>query len=87
MAEADGIYTARNPSQGPSPIDRDEEGDGVSGKLTELPKSCLWFCLVLLGQIVKAEEYESPLVCGLALLGVTAGGWRDPKTIHQSCPP
>lgn len=39
------------------------EGD----MLSPLAKACLVFCLSLLDQRVRSTEYESPLVCVLAL--------------------
>ena len=45
--------------------------------LSPLAESCLVFCLALLDQRVRGTEYESPLVCALALLGITANGWRE----------
>ena len=35
------------------------------------------FCLSLLDQRVRSTEYESPLVCALALQSITAAGWRE----------
>jgi hypothetical protein len=45
--------------------------------LSPSAKACLVFCLTLLDQRVRGTEYESPLVCALALLGISADGWRE----------
>jgi hypothetical protein len=35
------------------------------------------FCIELLNQQIQYNEYESPLVCALAVLGVSERGWRE----------
>ena len=49
------------------------EGDTLS----PLAEACLVFYLSLLDQRVRSTEYESPLVCALALQSMTAAGWRE----------
>lgn len=62
--------------ESPADSSDDEEG-GDAGRLSGLPEACLWFCTTLLNQMIQKKEYESPLICGLALLGVKADGWKD----------
>jgi superfamily II DNA or RNA helicase len=47
---------------------------------TPLYAACHQFCLALLRHAVRTNEYESPFVCVLAVLGVTEDGWKGP---HQ----
>ncbi len=44
-------------------------------KLTKVQKACLDFCMALLNQQITRKEYDSPLMCGLAVLGVKVDGW------------
>jgi superfamily II DNA helicase RecQ len=44
-------------------------------RLTPLQKACLQFCISLLDYKITQREYESVLVCALAVLGVTREGW------------
>jgi hypothetical protein len=48
------------------------------GGFSALHEACVEFCLSLLRQKVRTNEYESPLVCALAVLGVTERGWKGP---------
>ena len=64
----------------PAPTNGEERD---AGRLSGLPEACLWFCLMLLGQIVKKTEYESPMICALAVLGMKPGGWKD---VHEYPP-
>ncbi|GME40199.1 uncharacterized protein LTHEOB_12917 [Neofusicoccum parvum] len=41
-------------------------------------KACLDFCIELLNQRITQREYDSALVCALAVQGVTPTGWREP---------
>jgi hypothetical protein len=43
-------------------------------KLSRLQKACLAFCIALLNQSITRKEYDSPLVCALAVLGVKEDG-------------
>jgi RecQ family ATP-dependent DNA helicase len=45
-------------------------------KLSRLQKACLEFCIALLNQSITRKEYDSPLVCALAMLGVKEDGWK-----------
>jgi len=47
-------------------------------KLSDLQTACLGFCVTLLDQQVVAHEYESTLICALAILGVEQRGWKGP---------
>jgi RecQ family ATP-dependent DNA helicase len=44
--------------------------------LSNIQKACLEFCIALLSQTVTRKEYDSPLVCALAVLGVKEDGWK-----------
>jgi hypothetical protein len=48
--------------------------------MTPLETACLEFCIELLNQKTKVHEYESPLVCAMAVLGRGEQGWRDPDS-------
>jgi hypothetical protein len=48
-------------------------------KLSRLQKACLEFCIALLDHQITRREYDSPLVCALAVLGVKEDGWKGPE--------
>ncbi|KAK4944533.1 hypothetical protein LTR66_014488 [Elasticomyces elasticus] len=48
-------------------------------RLTKIQKACLHFCIELLDQFVTRREYDSALVCALAVLGVKQDGWKGPE--------
>jgi hypothetical protein len=48
-------------------------------KLPRLQKACLTFCIALLDHRITRREYNSPLVCALAVLGVKKDGWKGPE--------
>ncbi|KAL4732835.1 hypothetical protein BDV11DRAFT_215147 [Aspergillus similis] len=48
--------------------------------MTPLETACLEFCIELLNQKTKVHEYESTLVCAMAVLGRGEQGWRDPNS-------
>jgi hypothetical protein len=50
-----------------------------SEKLSRLQKACLEFCIALLDHRITRREYDSPLVCGLAVLGIKKEGWKGPE--------
>lgn len=53
------------------------EHDSEEGmKLGAVAKACLSFCIALLDQQISRREYDSALVCALAVLGVEEGGWK-----------
>jgi hypothetical protein len=43
-------------------------------KLSRLQKACLNFCIALLDHCITRREYDSLLVCGLAVLGIKKEG-------------
>lgn len=45
-------------------------------KMSRIQKACLEFCIALLNQSITRKEYDSPLVCALAVLGVKEDGWK-----------
>ncbi|KAH2847064.1 hypothetical protein KXW36_008158, partial [Aspergillus fumigatus] len=48
--------------------------------MTAIQKACLEFCIELLNQRHRSHEYESALVCAMAVLGQGEAGWRDPES-------
>jgi hypothetical protein len=48
-------------------------------KLSRLQKACLEFCIALLDHRITRREYDSPLVCGLVVLGIKKEGWKGPE--------
>ena len=66
-------------------------GDGTDGdegateeerkpeRLSKIQKACLDFCIELLNQSISRREYDSALVCALAVLGVQEDGWKGPE--------
>ncbi|TKA55481.1 hypothetical protein B0A49_13343, partial [Cryomyces minteri] len=57
---------------------RTEEKEDEEEKLSAVQKACLQFCIALLDQRITQKEYDSALVCALAVLGVKEGGWKGP---------
>jgi hypothetical protein len=61
-----------------------EQGSAEAGRakgnqavrLSSIQKACLRFCIALLDQRITRREYDSPLVCALAVLGVKEEGWK-----------
>ena len=49
-------------------------------QMSELKQACLAFCIELLNQTYHAQEYESVLICAMAVLGRGEFGWRDPES-------
>jgi hypothetical protein len=62
----------------------EEQGSAKAGQakgnqvvqLSRIQKACLRFCIALLDQRITRKEYDSPLVCALAVLGVKEEGWK-----------
>jgi hypothetical protein len=52
------------------------EGISEPEALSSIQKACLEFCIALLSQSITRKEYDSPLVCALAVLGVKKDGWK-----------
>jgi hypothetical protein len=48
--------------------------------MTAIKKACLEFCIKLLNQHHHSHEYESVLVCAMAVLGQGEAGWCDPES-------
>ncbi|EAW15375.1 uncharacterized protein NFIA_046900, partial [Aspergillus fischeri NRRL 181] len=55
-------------------------GDLEAWAMTAIEKACLEFCIELLNQRHRSHEYESALVCAMAVLGQGEAGWRDPES-------
>jgi hypothetical protein len=58
-------------------------GIGEPAALSGIQKACLAFCIALLSQSITRKEYDSPLVCALAVFGVKEDGWKG----HEQYPP
>jgi hypothetical protein len=56
-----------------------EPSKGEAG-MSVIQAACLDFCVELLNIEIEFTEYESALVCALAVLGVSETGWRGPDT-------
>ncbi|GIC93753.1 uncharacterized protein Aud_010241 [Aspergillus udagawae] len=75
-------------SHAPGSADPQGSQGAVSGDLenlevwamTDIKKACLEFCIELLNQRHRSHEYESALVCAMAVLGQGEAGWRDPES-------
>ena len=52
-----------------------KEKGGVITAMTDAHRACLQFCHELLQQRITKKEYDSVLVCALAVLGVKSDGW------------
>src|SRR6266480_1839582 len=70
---------------GESDVEEDADNDETNNTDTNKPKplariqrACLDFCIELLNQTVTRREYDSALVCALAVLGVDEDGWKGP---------
>ena len=62
----------------PDPMEMDAEAEAASTwEMTVIETACLEFCIELLNQRYRTQEYESPLVCAMAVLGRSEKGWRD----------
>ncbi|KAG9375668.1 hypothetical protein A1F94_013724 [Pyrenophora tritici-repentis] len=48
-------------------------------EVAEEEPACLEFCIALLNHRITRREYDSPLVCALAVLGVKEDGWKGPE--------
>jgi superfamily II DNA helicase RecQ len=78
LCEAQKIVTQRDESSSnndnsDNSTDSDD-GDSMN-VLTDAHKACLQFCYELLQQTITRKEYDSVLVCALAVLGVKSDGW------------
>jgi hypothetical protein len=51
-----------------------EQAEPVKPTLSRIQKACLAFCIALLNQSITRKEYNNPLVCVLAVLGVKEDG-------------
>ncbi|PWO19973.1 RNA-binding protein (RRM domain), partial [Pyrenophora tritici-repentis] len=63
-------------------VAEEEPGQGEGSrpkKLSKIQKACLEFCIALLNNRITRREYDSPLVCALAVLGVKEDGWKGPE--------
>ncbi|KAL4755801.1 uncharacterized protein BDW70DRAFT_145904, partial [Aspergillus foveolatus] len=70
----------QEPRSSPDPMDTDENPRVQSFLMSLIETACLEFCIELLNQKIRVHEYESPLVCAMAVLGWGRNAWRDPDT-------
>ena len=52
-------------------------GRQEQGKTTGLVRTVLNFCIALLQRKAKSSDYDSTLICALAVLGVNEEGWKS----------
>ena len=65
-------------SSGVSNTTEDASTSDDDAPLGELERLCLKFCIALLDHQISKHEYESPLVCALAVLGIHGDQWMGP---------
>lgn len=88
MQVAHGTVASPVPDDGrasPDPMEEPEEDSGfrvrVAGFImTRVETACLEFCIELLNQKIQVHEYESALVCSMAVLGRGIKTWLDPDS-------
>jgi hypothetical protein len=83
-----------SPGSSPTAMETDEETDkemdnedGVEAtdveveawQMTPIEQACLEFCIELMNQRHRTHEYESALVCAMAVQGWGEARWRDPS--------
>jgi transposase-like protein len=73
--------TGQGPRSSPNPMDHEPDDPQMAAwAITDIEKACLEFCIKLLNQRHRSHEYESALVCAMAVLGQGETSWRDPKS-------
>jgi hypothetical protein len=71
----------QGPRSSPDPMDYEPDDPQMAAwAITDIEKACLEFCIELLNQRHCSHEYESALVCAMAVLGQGETGWRDPES-------
>ena len=78
---ADDAGDADDANEAMDEMETEEENSTAEGikepeTLLSIYKACLSFCIALLSQSITRKEYDSPLVCALAVLGVKEDGWK-----------
>jgi superfamily II DNA helicase RecQ len=80
MEDDQGISMDEDMDEGVGDIEESHtDSDNKPKKLSKIQKACLQFCITLLNQSITRKEYDSPLVCALAVLGVKEEGWKGPE--------
>ena len=69
---------ARGHSRFTSAFDTTSESIADNSSLSDLQRLCLKFCISLLDQQITRHEYDSPLICALAVLGIKQDRWMGP---------
>ncbi|KAL4860279.1 hypothetical protein BDV12DRAFT_205359, partial [Aspergillus spectabilis] len=86
MAMTTNIDTTATPEPDPRSSPDPMEVDGPDPArmqlfiMSELETACLEFCIELLNQKIKVHEYESPLVCAMAVLARGEKAWLGPES-------
>jgi hypothetical protein len=68
-SRSSGLGMANMPNRGRNRDEAEEE-------LTDVQRACLRLCYELLRERITRKEYDSTLVCALAVLGVKEQGWQ-----------
>lgn len=69
-----------DPFDGQSQGQSQEDGSDNPYQMSAIQAACMDFCIELLNQQIRAEEYECALVCALAVLGRGRDRWRDAES-------
>ncbi|KKK20707.1 hypothetical protein AOCH_006962, partial [Aspergillus ochraceoroseus] len=65
----------------PDPMEVEDQPPAVQPFImTVIETACLEFCIELLNQKIKVHEYESLLICAMAMLGWGEVTWRGPES-------
>ena len=65
-------------SEGEEDVRREQsDREDEAKELTAIQKACLAFCIALLDQKHIYHDYDSAIVCALAVLGVKSPGWKS----------
>jgi len=73
------LTTEQEPSKADDEPEHEKHDEPEHEKLTPIQKACLEFCIALLNQVIRRNEYDCALVCALAVLGVKEDGWKGPE--------
>ncbi|QKX59655.1 uncharacterized protein TRUGW13939_06792 [Talaromyces rugulosus] len=72
--DMDAIFDIERP-----PENKEEASNITMPPLSPIEQACLDFCIELLNQRITQQEYDSALVCAIAVLGVHKNSFRTPK--------
>ena len=80
MAQIESAGPTRAGSPDPMDEDRKRKDPIQQWRMSELEQACLAFCIELLNQTYHIQEYESVLICAMAVLGRGKFGWCNPES-------